>query len=82
MIQIPQRVLFGPGPSDVPARVLEALGIRTESQDRAEPQRVWVSHRSPPRSREHGVLDRRIVTICTRMSNARERPFRDAVGTR
>lgn len=29
MIQIPQRTLMGPGPSDVPARVLEALGRPT-----------------------------------------------------
>ncbi len=29
MISIPQRVLLGPGPSDVPARVLEALGRPT-----------------------------------------------------
>src|SRR5690242_246161 len=28
-IQIPQRVLLGPGPSDVPARVLQALGSPT-----------------------------------------------------
>src|SRR5467141_2886092 len=29
MINIPQRILLGPGPSDTPARVLEALGRRT-----------------------------------------------------
>lgn len=29
MINIPQRILLGPGPSDVPARVLEALGRPT-----------------------------------------------------
>jgi alanine-glyoxylate transaminase/serine-glyoxylate transaminase/serine-pyruvate transaminase len=29
MIQIPQRILMGPGPSDVPARVLEALSRPT-----------------------------------------------------
>src|SRR3954471_24452729 len=29
MIPIPQRVLLGPGPSDVPARVLEALAPPT-----------------------------------------------------
>src|SRR5437763_1009240 len=28
-IQIPQRILLGPGPSDVPARVLQALGSPT-----------------------------------------------------
>src|SRR3712207_8471756 len=29
MINIPQRILLGPGPSDTPARVLEALGRPT-----------------------------------------------------
>src|SRR4051812_4699170 len=29
MIPIPQRVLMGPGPSDVPPRILEALAIPT-----------------------------------------------------